>query len=404
MKYFKNKELANIYHVSEKSVRNWINSSLEGKLDLQLFSEGNKVYIANTTKNVTEIEGIVEKGRKYKNSRSHREIRPQSEFYKLFSDEQIFDIIQTLERHNEIQYKYCHVGPILEQNLRYYQRLLNEDFPNSFQLAKKFLENSKNTFEDLLESDSKINIVEIGGRDGQITKGLVSSFKNKDRLNKYIDIDISQDMINILIDNYRDWFSDKIIPQTFARDIGKSFIDDVLFKYSNHKNQPYTQNLVFFLAGTLYNLIDPEVALRNIQKSLSKNDFFIMTHKPDSNAARRYFDFSPKYNNPIPLKERLLADSLGIDESMYEAEMIFDKNENSRLINFKFKVSIKLIFEFKNYYKELNFEKGDIITFWRSWHFKPKEVLDQLDRTGFDVLHSSRTKNNESMITISRIK
>ena len=66
MKYFKNTELAKLYHVSEKSVRNWIDAVEIGKLDLDLFDQKGKFYIANTTKNTRTIEALVEKGKKYK--------------------------------------------------------------------------------------------------------------------------------------------------------------------------------------------------------------------------------------------------------------------------------------------------------------------------------------------------
>ena len=65
MKYFKNTELAKLYNVSEKSVRNWIEATKKGKLQLQLYEGGSKAYIANTTKNTLMLEDLVEKGKKY---------------------------------------------------------------------------------------------------------------------------------------------------------------------------------------------------------------------------------------------------------------------------------------------------------------------------------------------------
>jgi transposase len=62
VKYFKNTELASLYKISEKSVRNWIAAVQEGKIDLQLYDKNNKSFIANTSKNIAVIEELVEKG------------------------------------------------------------------------------------------------------------------------------------------------------------------------------------------------------------------------------------------------------------------------------------------------------------------------------------------------------
>ena len=69
LKYFKNTELAKIYNVSEKSVRNWIQAARSGKLDLQLYEHNGRLAIANITKNTETIKKLAENGKKYKNSR-----------------------------------------------------------------------------------------------------------------------------------------------------------------------------------------------------------------------------------------------------------------------------------------------------------------------------------------------
>ena len=93
MKFFKNTELAKLYHVSEKSVRNWISATKEGKLDLELYTENDKSYIANTAENDIILKRLVDRGKKYKNSRGYRVITPNDEFYKTYSNKQVLDII-----------------------------------------------------------------------------------------------------------------------------------------------------------------------------------------------------------------------------------------------------------------------------------------------------------------------
>ena len=60
MLYFTNSELVNRYHISEKTAINWIKEAKSGKLALELYEENGKVRIANTNKNITLIEQLVE--------------------------------------------------------------------------------------------------------------------------------------------------------------------------------------------------------------------------------------------------------------------------------------------------------------------------------------------------------
>src|SRR6266702_2637814 len=112
MKYFKHSELVNEYHVSLKTVHNWIDATKQGKLDLQLHTEKNKTYIANTPTNLVTIDALANKGKKYRNTLHHKVVTPKPEFYDLYTSRQILDIISNLNIHHEIprQYNYMDGG------------------------------------------------------------------------------------------------------------------------------------------------------------------------------------------------------------------------------------------------------------------------------------------------------
>src|SRR5688572_32840018 len=112
MKYFKNTEAAAIYHVSEKSVRNWIAASLAGKNDLELFDHNGRQYLANTTKNEVALRKMVERGQKYVNTRARKTVRPSKKFYELYGPEQIFDMFSHIDAHRSLplQYTYFNGG------------------------------------------------------------------------------------------------------------------------------------------------------------------------------------------------------------------------------------------------------------------------------------------------------
>src|ERR1044072_5333369 len=124
MKYFRHTELAKLYHISEKSVRNWIQASVEGRLDLHLYEENGRQYVANTSKNTATIEQLVQKGKKYKNTRGTKTITPKDSFYKNYNRKQILDIISNLTIHHELLQQYCYVNSGAEYWDTYANRLM----------------------------------------------------------------------------------------------------------------------------------------------------------------------------------------------------------------------------------------------------------------------------------------
>lgn len=96
MKYFRNTELAKIYKVSEKSVRNWIEAAQSGKIELQLFEHNGKYFIANTSKNTTIIEKLVEKGKKFRNTRGHKKLVLVKNFTNFSMPKKFSTLSQTL--------------------------------------------------------------------------------------------------------------------------------------------------------------------------------------------------------------------------------------------------------------------------------------------------------------------
>ena len=112
MTYFRHSELVNRYHVSLKTVHNWIDAAKQGKLELKLTGVGSRTYIANTPRNISLLEKLSEQGKKYRNARFNKVTTPKPEFYELFNRRQILDIVTNLIVHHEIprQYNYFDGG------------------------------------------------------------------------------------------------------------------------------------------------------------------------------------------------------------------------------------------------------------------------------------------------------
>src|SRR6266545_2689539 len=186
MKYFKNTELAKLYHVSEKSVRNWIESARTGKLDLQLFEAKDKSYVANTASNARLIEELVQNGKKYKNKRGFREVSPTKKFYEMYDQKQILDIISSLTIHHEIPLQYTYVNGGADYWDQYAKRLISEQTPNLLVRTLELLDVSSDNIDRLVSGRSKVNVVDLGPGNGLPIRPTLARLLEQGKLKRYI--------------------------------------------------------------------------------------------------------------------------------------------------------------------------------------------------------------------------
>lgn len=403
MKYYKNTELADLYHVSEKAVRNWIESTNSGKLDLELFTIKGRQYIANTTKNLHIIEGLVEKGKKFKNSRGHKVVSPKPEFYELYTNKQILDIMTNIDTDHEIplQYSYFNGGALYWK--AYIKKLLKESKPNMLTSTMKLIETSTE-YIDELTSNKKVNLVDLCIGEGTPAMQLVKHLKQNGQLHRYVGVDFSKDMLTIAHDNVEEFFNGEVKLETHIRDLNYDRIEDVLRTDSfNIDGAPI--NLVMLLGGTLTNCKDPDLALRMINASLGRDDYLVYGLKLDTESSRRYFDFHLDLDGrPLAPNHELVLNLLNIDPEMYTVEQFFDEKQRARFIRIRMKTDVSIIFELDGAEKRIVIPKNDSILVWRYWHQTALDVINQFDQKGFDLLHASLTENKEYLLTVSRVK
>lgn len=405
MKYFKNTELAKLYKISEKSVRNWIDAARQGKLDLELIEQDDKAHIANTSKNTFLIEMLVENGKKYKNGRGFKYIKPTTTFYQLYDAKQVLDIISNIDIHREIPYQYTYFDGGAKHWDLYTQRLLQENSSNYLKDIVELVDSNIRSFERIIPKDAKINIIDLGVGNCLPVRNLLQYFVDKNRLKRYIGIDISKDMLNIAERNVNEWFGEKLKFEGYVRDINYDRFNDLLSIDSFDTTQGPTVNLVIFFGGTIANLRDPEYVLRVINDSMGKGDLLIFCLKLDSEKSRRYFDFTTISGGPANIfRGKDLLDILNIDESAYDVEQFFDKTACMRKTQVKLKIALSLEFQVNNRSKTIELNKGDTLLLWRARHQSVVDTINQFDKSDFELLQTSRSTDEEHLLTVSRIK
>lgn len=405
MKYFRNTELAKLYNVSEKSVRNWIGASQEGKLDLQLYTNNGKLYVADTSQNTVTIKELVQKGRKYKNSRAYKIIEPTKKFYDLYNPKQIFDIITNLENYHELprQYNYFDGGAAYWD--KYTQRLATESTPNIFTSTLKLMDDNQSYIDKLLSKYKQVNVVDVGVGNALAIKNFLTYLLNKNQLGRYIAIDISSEMLEIAHKNIVHWFNGRVTFEGHELDFNYDRFSDLLIEEYLKEDATETVNVLFVLGGTLGNLRSPDGAFKVIHDSMTSTDILVIGQKLDTEATRRYFDFSEdSKNHPLAPQYKFLVDLLNIDESCYTVEMNFDPEVNARYLRIRLKMALSIKFSFAGGERIVDLNKDDTLLMWRYWHQTSLDVSQQLDRNSFVPLLLSHTEDNEYLLSLSRIK
>jgi len=404
MLYFKHSELVNTYHVSLKTVHNWIDAAKQGKLDLELYNKDGRIYVANKPKNVMVLEKMAENGKKYRNIRYQKTITPKPEFYKLFNDRQVLDIISNLTVHKEIPHKYSYVDNGADAWDSWVTGLAHDDTPNMIHNSLNLVSDSLHSIDSLLDSGEKVNVIDLGVGNAIPVKDLVGHLLKKDVLNRYIAIDISQKMLDIAEKNLKSWYGDDFSYEGYVRDFSYQYFDDLIVKDQLNDQDHKVVNLVLLFDATPLNFRDPADALRVIYGSLAERDLLVFTYKPDTEASRKYFDFGSDKEKPgLPLKERHIPDLLNIDSSLYDVETGFNEKKRMRYIRIRLNTTIEIKFKFANTIRKVVLEKGETILLWRIWHQTGIETINEFEKAGFMLLRANMTKDRERMLFITGI-
>lgn len=411
MQYFKHSELANQYHVSLKTIHNWISAAKENRLDLKLHEAKSGTYVASTSENAAILGVLAEKGKKYRNSLHNKTIRPTSEFFSLYSERQILDIIKNLNTYREIPRQYNYLGRGANNWDDWLKKLEKDTSPNLLKGTVALLLQNMSAIDHLIEDDTRVNVIDLGVGNALPAKELLRHLLSKNILHRYIAIDISTSMLDIAENNIKAWFGDKVSMEKYARDITHERFDDIIIKDMLDHTAEKTINIVLLLGATPNNFPSFTSCFSVAYGSMSKNDLLIYTNKLDTEASRRYFDFSADPNNNIrpgisalSPSHKYLLDLMNITPEMYDVETGFDEKKYMRYIRIRLKTAITLQFEHRSISRSVSLEKGDTLLMMRYWHHSAQEIISIFESIGFMLLHSNMTNDRQFFLSISGLE
>jgi len=384
-------------------VYNWIDAAKNGKLDLELYEHGEKAYVRKNTRNIAILERLAKERKKYRPRQAVKEVTPRPEFYKIYNEGQIYDIVVNLEKHHEVDVEYNYFDRGADNWDQYIQRLSESDTPH-YGGAIELFSLSSPYLDMILDDYDRVNIVDIGVGNAVPTRAFIKHLLDINKLGRYIALDISPEMLHIAKRNITEWFGDRVALEDYQLDITRERFGHILAE--DYIKNERVANIVLFLGGTPNNFRIPDDAFRIIQDSLRKDDLFIRTSRLDTEMTRNFIDFSNSDPNDILLDPitSFIFNLLNIDSSLYEVEKGYDETLRQRYLRIRLTVAIRMNFDFSFGKQVLEFDKGDRILFWRAWQMTPTDIYAQLERNGFYMLHSTQTPDKQFILTVSQIQ
>lgn len=394
MHYYKSAELAKLYNVSRRTVTNWVKQTQEGKLDLELAEENGESYIIKSSLNQAQLDRIVSERQKYLNHRSRKYISPKQEFYEIYNDQQILDIIQNLTLYKELplQYTYFSRGAEIWNNFR--------SRPEGRFDTNDLIEGSVSYLNTALKDFDKVNVIDIGVGNGMAAYGILAHLKESGKLNKYIGIDISKDMLATATKNIQDWFSNEVPVEGHVRDISHQLFGDIIAEPIDPQAETQrTINVVLLFGGSISNFKDPGDILRIISRSMGSEDLFMCHFKLATEAVKNRLSFIEYYQK----QSEYLLDLMGIDESFYEREIGTD--ETKRFGRIRLNRTVKIDFILPKGRWSVNIKKNETILTYRATlndQFKtPRHLFND---NGLNPLLVTKTLNNAGMLILANLK
>jgi len=413
MQYFKHSDLANEYHVSLKTIHNWIVAAKTEKVKLDLHETKSGTYIAKTAQNTRLLESLAEKGKKYRNLVHHKIVEPSDEFYRIYDKRQTRDIINNIEVHREIPRQYNYVEGGAENWDKWLKHLATEDNSNILQGTLELFRDNLHAFDRLIENKTRVNIVDLGVGNAYPVREFLGHILKSGKLNRYIGIDISQAMLDIAGKNINEWYDGEVAYEGHLRDFTYERFDDLLVDDMLGSKAKDTINIVLLLGGTSGNFRSFTDVFKTVYGSLGVNDVLIYADKLDTETSRKYFNFSTAVSGSsiVPGMSKLspnykyILDLMNLDESLYSVEAGFDPARYMRYVQIRLSTSITIQFKTGDAsFHEVRLEKGEALLLLRVWHRTALQYISDFEKTGFMLLHSSLTKNREYFLSISGIE
>ncbi|MCH2247152.1 MAG: L-histidine N(alpha)-methyltransferase [Crocosphaera sp.] len=297
--------------------------------------------------------------------------QPKAQFYESFSPKEINNIIQGLSENREIPFKYFYK----EKMAKVWDNSVKNNYLSSNSTTQSdifLLENSFNFIEQQQEQFDLINLIDIGPGNSYPVKQLISQLDEKGWLNRYIGIDISQDILNLSKKNIKNWFPN-VDYKGYILDFEENDFREIIKENNIHKKGLKIINILVYLGETIGNHVKPLNVFKNFRNSLDKEDILMLTFSlklPNDNP-----EFNCKNHISYNAYEYFL-ELLNIKAEDCEIIGGFDHDTGRYFTKILFHQDYVLDFKIEEKKRQVFLKKGETIQIYRYRKYPLNEKLE----------------------------
>jgi uncharacterized SAM-dependent methyltransferase len=390
MNLLRNREIADKYNISFPTVIKWAEDAVLKKNHLIIHDIGGKLRIEDNENNVAELARLAESSKKFRSKIVLKKVEPSQKFYKTYTVDEAIEIVDDLEFKKQVNLKYGYKDIGAKSWDEFY---LSGESPVKNEVSSRFL----STFREALflhPEAKKFNIIDIGPGNGYPVKEVLQELQEKNFLDTYICIDISEEMNQLAVSNIKKWFPDIKI-KSYNTDIEITRLSRLFLE--NKSSDQNESNLVLYLDG-LCNHDDTIQVLKNIRRGLARNDLVVLGFTIDTNKNRSALSYVK--NDVLDRHNTLVLKMLGIDTEKCDLEVRYDSNINSKIKVLKLDKDYELTVKLINKTKKIELYAGEEITVWKHFLFPIDGFLKELTRAGLKILNLQIDKSYSYALVI----
>ncbi|MEH2346874.1 MAG: L-histidine N(alpha)-methyltransferase [Nostoc sp.] len=330
-----------------------------------------------------------------------RTAKPSSEFYSIFSEEEILGIINALEVKREIPLKYSYKGRGAKIWDDFYLKYV---IPRWYRRANVEIDLLKDNFkyiDDNIKAGERVNIIDVGAGNSYPAKKFILGLNELGKVNKYVALDISEELLQVSRDNFKKWFPRvEFISSTI--DIENSCVPKVLFQNQASLEIDNKAKIFLHLGVTIGNHQNRDEVFKNFRDSMEKNDLLVFTNEIGSNST---WNGNVRGGCKYHVEEIYgwVKNKIGIKSEDCELVRKYDLKTDSIVANMRFHHDYTINFSRMGIDKNIEISEGEEITIWRHHKYEIPQLLQELERSGLELIQYSTDKYKSHIMVICKV-
>jgi uncharacterized SAM-dependent methyltransferase/transposase len=363
--YLSNTKIAQKYNVSNPTVGEWIRNAVENKNNIKVELVKSKYRILDTEHNDAELTRLSQHAKRYKGSDNRKVVKVSKEFYEIFDNNEILEIITDLQFKKQVKQKYVY------KKSQYWNNFYLSGQHLHFEKTKEAIFQSLELAPTYIDT-KKANLIEIGQGNGLPAKDFIENLEKTVKVEKFVGLDISTEMNNLAKNNLNKFYPD-LEKNFFKVDIERSTFEDYILESKNLSDE--IGNIIVCIGATLMNIDDKLTVFKKARAGMITNDIFIFSFSLDITENKSLFN--------VKDKEGLLRNGwhlklMGID--IEKCEIILEYNDKGKYKDMQYVLDKDYLLQFNifNTIKEVSLYKGEKISTWRHYLWSKEDVLEHL--------------------------